>query len=169
MSDDLMARLEAESYWEPTDYGKLRVVPYSLALAAITAERQAREQAEQALAAGWDAETVKRQVADFNALCDAARGYRERAEQAEQDRQHLLDTCVPVEELRQAERRAEAAWERHRASVEQAEQERYRLRAELRNIAEAQPSTWDEPVRDQFQQWAQSRARYALAPQDGQP
>jgi cytochrome c556 len=44
------------------------------------------EQAEAELAEarkGWDAETVKRQVADFNALGDAARDWRERAEQAE--------------------------------------------------------------------------------------
>jgi hypothetical protein len=48
MSDDLTARLEAESYWETTDYGKLRVVPYSLAVAALTAERTAHVEDEQA-------------------------------------------------------------------------------------------------------------------------
>jgi hypothetical protein len=57
-----------------------------------------RDLSEQPLAGGWDAETVKRQVADFNALCDAARGYRERAEQAEQER----------DRLREWQRRAEA-------------------------------------------------------------
>jgi hypothetical protein len=37
------------------------------------------------------------------------------------------------------------------------------LRAELQNIADAKPHTWDAEVRDQFQEWAQSRARAALA------
>jgi len=38
--------------------------------------------------------------------------------------------------------------------------ERYRL--ELRFIANADPKQWDAEVRDQFQQWAQSRAREAI-------
>lgn len=33
----------------------------------------------------------------------------------------------------------------------------------LKGIAEADPRTWDPEMRDQFQQWAQSRARAALA------
>lgn len=33
---------------------------------------------------------------------------------------------------------------------------------ELHNIAHAMPSEWDENVRDQFQQWAQNRARAYL-------
>ncbi len=37
------------------------------------------------------------------------------------------------------------------------------LLAELQNIADAKPETWDEETRDQFQQWAQSRARQAIA------
>ena len=37
------------------------------------------------------------------------------------------------------------------------------LLAELQNIANANPRTWHEDVRDQFQQWAQSRARAAIA------
>lgn len=41
-----------------------------------------------------------------------------------------------------------------------------RLTRELRHIAEAKPSTWDDP--DQFQPWAQNRARHAiLAPGSG--
>lgn len=36
------------------------------------------------------------------------------------------------------------------------------LLAELRNIADADPSKWDEEVRGQFQEWAQSRARAAI-------
>lgn len=36
------------------------------------------------------------------------------------------------------------------------------LYAELQNIANADPTKWDEDTRDQFQQWAQSRARAAL-------
>lgn len=41
------------------------------------------------------------------------------------------------------------------------------LRAELENIANANPSTWEEDVRDQFQQWAQNRARLAIAKVEG--
>lgn len=41
--------------------------------------------------------------------------------------------------------------------------ENERLRAELENIACADPRQWHEETRDQFQQWAQSRARAALA------
>jgi prefoldin subunit 5 len=37
-----------------------------------------------------------------------------------------------------------------------------RLRGELANIANAKPHKWDEEVRDQFQQWAQNRARAAM-------
>ena len=44
-----------------------------------------------------------------------------------------------------------------------------RLREELRNIANADPSTWDADVRDQFKQWAQNRARAALAGAADQP
>jgi hypothetical protein len=39
--------------------------------------------------------------------------------------------------------------------------ERDSLLAELRNIADADPSKWEPDVRDQFQQWAQNRARTA--------
>ena len=42
------------------------------------AEATTRRLADE-LAAGWDAETVKRQVADFNALCDAVRHHKEEA------------------------------------------------------------------------------------------
>jgi hypothetical protein len=75
-------------------------------------------------------------------------------------------------EIRSHEKRIvelQAALAAERQAREQAEQERDRLRGELVNIANAKPATWDEPLRDQFQQWAQSRARFALAPQDGQP
>ena len=41
------------------------------------------------------------------------------------------------------------------------------LRAELQNIANAVPSEWEEDMRDQFQQWAQNRARAALAKSEG--
>ncbi|MFN8994323.1 MAG: hypothetical protein ACK5X3_11770, partial [Pseudomonadota bacterium] len=37
------------------------------------------------------------------------------------------------------------------------------LLAELQNIANADPRKWDEETRDQFQQWAQNRARVAIA------
>jgi hypothetical protein len=33
---------------------------------------------------------------------------------------------------------------------------------ELRIIADAKPSQWEEDVRDQFQAWAQNRARHAI-------
>ena len=42
------------------------------------------------------------------------------------------------------------------------------LLAELQNIANADPSKWDEETRDQFQQWAQGRARAAIAQARGQ-
>ena len=42
------------------------------------------------------------------------------------------------------------------------------LLAELQNIANANPRTWHEDVRDQFQQWAQSRARAAIAKATGE-
>lgn len=41
------------------------------------------------------------------------------------------------------------------------------LLEELRNIAGANPSTWEPEVRDQFQPWAQSRARSAIAKAEG--
>jgi hypothetical protein len=41
------------------------------------------------------------------------------------------------------------------------------LLAELQNIANANPREWDEEVRDQFQQWAQNRARAAIAKATG--
>lgn len=41
------------------------------------------------------------------------------------------------------------------------------LFAELQNIANAKPETWDEEVRDQFREWAQSRARAAIAKATG--
>ena len=34
--------------------------------------------------------------------------------------------------------------------------------AELQNIASADPRQWDEETRDQFQQWAQNRARSVI-------
>lgn len=37
------------------------------------------------------------------------------------------------------------------------------LLEELKNIAVADPSTWDAEYQDQFQQWAQNRARTAVA------
>ena len=38
----------------------------------------------------------------------------------------------------------------------------------LEGIANAKPSEWDESVRDQFKEWAQSRARFALAKHKGE-
>lgn len=41
------------------------------------------------------------------------------------------------------------------------------LVATLRGIAEADPAKWDAEVRDQFREWAQSRARFAIAKATG--
>lgn len=41
------------------------------------------------------------------------------------------------------------------------------LLAELENIANADPSKWDESMRGEFQAWAQSRARAAIAKDRG--
>lgn len=43
------------------------------------------------------------------------------------------------------------------------------LLAELQNIAAADPRKWDAETRDQFQQWAQNRARAAIAKVTGRP
>ena len=59
----------------------------------------------------------------------------------------------------------EAQFGTGRVSVDfarQLERENNRLRAELENIANAKPHTWGEES-DQFQAWAQSRARHTLA------
>ena len=41
-------------------------------------------------------------------------------------------------------------------------EERDALKQELQNIADADPTQWQDEVKDQFQQWAQSRARAAI-------
>ena len=41
--------------------------------------------------------------------------------------------------------------------------ERDELLDELKLIANAKPQEWDEEVRDQFEQWAKNRARFAIA------
>lgn len=41
------------------------------------------------------------------------------------------------------------------------------LLKELRNIAKANPREWGEEMRDQFQQWAQSRARHTISKAEG--
>ena len=46
--------------------------------------------------------------------------------------------------------------------IAKTERENARLRAELNNIANAKPSEWGSES-DQFQAWAQSRARFALS------
>jgi hypothetical protein len=48
---------------------------------------------------------------------------------------------------------------RYREAIAQRDE----LLAELRNIATANPRHWDEETRDQFQEWAQNRARAAIA------
>ena len=45
--------------------------------------------------------------------------------------------------------------------------QRDELLAELQNIANANTRTWHKETRDQFQQWAQNRARAAIAKATG--
>lgn len=47
--------------------------------------------------------------------------------------------------------------------LRQAREENARLREALQNIANAKPSEWGD-MSDQFQPWAQNRARHALTP-----
>lgn len=54
----------------------------------------------------------------------------------------------------------------HDPNHEQQRAEIALLLQELRYIADARPSTWEPDVRDSFQQWAQSRARDAIAKAD---
>lgn len=44
-----------------------------------------------------------------------------------------------------------------------------KLLAELENIANADPAKWHAEVRDQFREWAQSRARAVIAETTGAP
>lgn len=46
-------------------------------------------------------------------------------------------------------------------------EDRRALLDELKYIADANPKDWYEEMRDQFQQWAQSRARAAIAKATG--
>jgi len=46
-------------------------------------------------------------------------------------------------------------------------EQRDTLLEELKNIANANPKTWDADMSDQFQQWAQSRARAVIARVEG--
>lgn len=52
--------------------------------------------------------------------------------------------------------------ERLRAELAEAKRDAERYRLELQFIANANTKIWDAEVRDQFQQWAQSRARAAI-------
>lgn len=61
------------------------------------------------------------------------------------------------------ERRAEAA----EAEVARLRADKAELLAELSVIANAKPSKWDIDTRDEFQAWAQNRARAALAKHGG--
>lgn len=74
-----------------------------------------------------------------------------------------LAKCTELEvlrdEIRSALAQLDEALELH-ASVEK---DRDIAIDELKNIANANPSGWDKDVKDQFQQWAQSRARAAIA------
>jgi len=70
------AAKNAEDHW----WKEVQATRELLQQAEATTRRLADE-----LAAGWDAETVKRQVADFNALCDAVRHHKEEARRLEDE------------------------------------------------------------------------------------
>lgn len=53
--------------------------------------------------------------------------------------------------------------ERAEAAIASLRQQNERLREELRAIAQANPAKWDTEFRGQFREWAQNRARHALA------
>ena len=73
----------------------------------------------------------------------------------------MADEPKRNESKRDKHRRTEAELRRlHEVNAELVE--------ELRNIANATPSKWDAEVRDQFQQWAQNRARAAIAKATGE-
>jgi hypothetical protein len=130
MSDDLIARLEAESYWETTDYGKLRVVPYSLAVAALTAERTAHVEDEQAAD-----EAYRLQGRELRRHIDLHEAWVKWAQFVWLDGGPAIGTD---EELRQAVcERHDAAVSTERTAREQAEQERDRLRAALEDARAA--------------------------------
>lgn len=58
-------------------------------------------------------------------------------------------------------RRLEAERSKLLIDLGEVKYERDQLRTELENIAQANPAKWGE-MSDQFQAWAQSRARHAL-------
>jgi len=90
---------------------------------------------------------------DYDAIISHSQDLKERAERAESERDALkkeLKWRVELSEGYYVE--AAKGWVKFRAAE-----------AELRNIANADPSKWDADMRDQFQQWAQNRARAALA------
>ena len=47
------------------------------------------------------------------------------------------------------------------------QRQRDELLDELKLIANAKPQEWDEEMRDQFEQWAKNRARFAIAKAEG--
>lgn len=77
----------------------------------------------------------------------------------------LAATVVRLERERNEAREAFAIATSQLVQVQgelrQAREENARLRAELQNIANAKPSEWGD-MSDQFQPWAQNRARHAL-------
>ena len=92
-------------------------------------------------------------MTDYADLCKRLRGPDGRAEP-------LCDEAADAIEALQADN---AHWQDRALGMQT---ERNALRAELQNIVNADPRTWQPDVRDQFQQWAQSRARAALAAQE---
>jgi hypothetical protein len=129
MSDDLTARLEAESYWETTDYGKLRVVPYSLAVAALTAERTAHVEDEQAAD-----EAYRLQGRELKRHIDLHEAWVKWAQFVWLDGGPVTGTD---KELRQAVcERHDTAVAAERTAREQAEQERDRAKAVLAEVVE---------------------------------
>lgn len=70
--------------------------------------------------------------------------------------------CDPAIEVQALQARAIEAIEKGNR-IMRLEAELEFLVAELGHIANAKPSEWPEEMRDEFQPWAQSRARFALA------
>jgi hypothetical protein len=74
---------------------------------------------------------------------------------------HVIRAAMPHGE--QTYPCAKAALIGYRAGKEAMRERVEALEIELENIANANPKKWDEDVRDQFQEWAQNRARHTLA------
>ena len=102
---------------------------------------------------------TERQLAEARAICEEL--------VTDSNAVTLAETVVRLELERNEAREAFAIATDQLVQVQgelrQAREENARLRAELQNIANAKPSEWGD-MSDQFQPWAQNRARHALTP-----